>query len=64
MNFRYVNSRGEILDFSEFPYLFQSGDLVNYSWKYDSSNNRITNIRREVGERAFKVGLIPDWTLP
>lgn len=64
MNFRYVNSRGEILDFSEFPYLFQSGDLVNYSWKYDSSNNRITNIRREVGERAFKVGLIPDWSLP
>lgn len=64
MKFRYVNSRGEILDFSEFPYLFQSGDLVNYSWKYDSSNNRITNIRREVGERAFKVGLIPDWSLP
>lgn len=64
MKFRYVNSRGEILDFSEFPYLFQSGDLVNYSWKYDSSNNRITNIRREVGERALKVGLIPDWSLP
>lgn len=64
MKFRYINSRGEILDFSEFPYLFQSGDLVNYAWKYDSSNNRITNIRREVGERAFKVGLIPDWSLP
>ncbi len=64
MNFRYVNSRGEILDFSEFPYLFQSGDLVNYSWKYDSTNNRITNVRRETGERPFKVGLIPDWSLP
>lgn len=64
MKFRYVNSRGEILDFSEFPYLFQSGDLVNYSWKYDSTNNRITNVRRETGERSFKVGLIPDWSLP
>lgn len=64
MKFRYVNSRGEILDFSEFPYLFQSGDLVNYSWKYDTSNNRITNVRRESGERPFKVGLIPDWSLP
>lgn len=64
MKFRYVNSRGEILDFSEFPYLFQSGDLVNYSWKYDTSNNRITNVRREAGERPFKVGLIPDWSLP
>lgn len=64
MKFRYVNSRGEILDFSEFPYLFQSGDLVNYSWKYDTSNNRITNVRREAGERPFKIGLIPDWSLP
>ncbi len=64
MKFRYINSRGEILDMSEFPYLFQSGDLLNYSWSYDTSNNRITNVRREAGERAFKVGLIPDWSLP
>ncbi len=64
MKFRYVNSRGEILDFSEFPYLFQSGDLVKYAWSYDSANNRITNVRREAGEKPFKVGLIPDWSLP
>lgn len=64
MKFRYVNSRGEVLDMSEFPYLFQSGDLLNYSWSYDTSNNRITNVRREAGERPFKVGLIPDWSLP
>lgn len=64
MKFKYINSRGEVLDLSEFPYLFQSGDLVNYSWKYDTSNNRITNVRREAGERPFKVGLIPDWSLP
>lgn len=64
MKFKYINGRGEVLDLSEFPYLFQSGDLVNYSWKYDTSNNRITNVRREAGERAFKVGLIPDWSLP
>lgn len=64
MKFRYINSRGEILDFSEFPYLFQSGDLLNYSWQYDSSNNRISNLRREAGERPFKIGIIPDLSLP
>lgn len=64
MKFRYINSREEILDLSEFPYLLQSGDLLNYSWTCDSDNNRITNVRREAGERAFKVGLIPDWSLP
>lgn len=64
MKFRYINSRGEILDLSEFPYLLQSGDLLNYSWTCDSDNNRITNVRRETGERAFKIGLIPDWSLP
>ena len=51
MKFRYINSRGEILDMSEFPYLFQSGDLLNYSWSYDTSNNRITNVRRQANER-------------
>lgn len=64
MKFKYINSRGETLVLSEFPYLLQSGELLNYSRAYDSENNRITNVRLEAGERAFRVGLIPDWSLP
>ncbi len=60
---KYINSRGETLDLSATPYLLQSGDLFDYSWSYDLQNNQITNIRREAGERAFKICIIPDETL-
>ena len=64
MNFYYVNSRGDKLDFSDFPYLFQEGDLVNSSWEKDNNSDRYTNIRKTAGEKNFKIAVVPDYTKP
>lgn len=63
MNFYYENSKGERIDFSDFPYLFQEGDLLNTSWKYDEQNGRIINKNRGIGQRSFKLAIMPDYTL-
>lgn len=59
MNFYYVNSRNERIDLSDYPYLFQSGNLLDYSWSYEASNNRIRNVKKEAAERNFSVALLP-----
>lgn len=67
MNFYYVNSKGQKLDFSTYPYIFQEGNLTDYSWQYDAvegeRQNKISKIRRGIGERSFKLALIPDFSL-
>lgn len=63
MEFYYVNSRNEKISFSDFPYLFQDGTLLDNSWSYDTDNDRIKNIRKIQRERTFKLALIPDFML-
>lgn len=65
MNFYYINSKGERVNFYEEPYLFQSGDLLDYSWSYDSESgfNSISNVRKEPKERKVSIGIIPDTRL-
>ena len=65
MNFYYINSKGERVNFYEEPYLFQSGDLLDYSWSYDSESgfNLISNVRKEPKERKVSIGIIPDTRL-
>lgn len=60
MNFYYVNSAGKRINFYEYPYLFQEGNILDYSWKYDNDNLKISNIHKEPGERSFKLALLPD----
>lgn len=65
MNFHYINSKGERVNFYEAPYFFQSGDLLDYSWSYDSESgfNLISNVRKEPKERKVSIGIIPDTRL-
>ncbi len=60
MKFYYVNSAGERINFYEYPYLFQEGNILDYSWQYDNDNLKITNLHKEPGERSFKLALLPD----
>lgn len=60
MKFYYVNSAGERINFYEYPYLFQEGNILDYSWQYDNDNLKISNFHKEPGERSFKLALLPD----
>lgn len=60
MKFYYVNSAGKRINFYEYPYLFQEGNILDYSWLYDNDNLKISNVHKEPGERSFKLALLPD----
>lgn len=60
MKFYYVNSAGKRINFYEYPYLFQDGNILDYSWKYDNDNLKISNVHKEPGERSFRLALLPD----
>ena len=64
MKFYYINSRGEKLDLSDYPYLFQEGDLLDSSWEKDNDKDRYRNIRKTAGEKTFKIAVVPDYTKP
>lgn len=62
MNFKYVNSIGESIDLSTFPYALQSDSILDYSWNYESSdigNNRakITRFYKEVTEIPVQIAI-------
>lgn len=66
MKFKYINSKGVVIDFSDYPYLFQDGNLMDYSWNYsilEGGFNKIIDVRRATGTRTFKLALIPDTSL-
>ena len=64
MKFYYVNHIGEKIDFGDYPYLFQSGNLLDYKWKYDSSGKKVTNIRKDATEFQIKIAVMSDISLP
>ena len=41
MNIKYVNSNGKEISLTDYPYLFQEGDIIDYNWDYDSENGKI-----------------------
>lgn len=67
MKFYYINSKNEKIDLSDFPYIFQTGDLFDYSWTYDSlqgtNNNKATNFRKNVKTYSVSIAVIPSWDL-
>ena len=59
---RYVNSKGDEIDFTgPLPYRMVTGDLFNYAWGYNSSDDyrnrgaKITSFKRELAERSIEV---------
>ena len=48
MEFYYINHTGDRIDLSDYPYRFQSGDVLDWTYAYDSSEvvrNRVSNFR-------------------
>lgn len=43
-----------------FPYLLNASSFRNYSWGYDSSNNRITSFNKSLTEIPFEVKIVDD----
>lgn len=63
MKFYYVNSKGRRINFYEYPFIMQEGNLLNYSYSYDStagSRPKLLHVRKGVGERSFKLALLPN----
>lgn len=63
MKFYYVNSKGKRINFYEYPFIMQDGNLLNYSYSYEvseGSRQKLVNVKRGAGERSFKLALLPN----
>lgn len=63
MKFYYVNSKGKRINFYEYPFIMQEGNLLDYSYSYDmseGSRKKLINVKRGTGERSFKLALLPN----
>ncbi len=67
MEFYYINHTGDRIDLSDYPYRFQSGDILDWTYAYDSSEgvrNRVSNFRKSIKEFSVQVAVLCDFTLP
>ena len=67
MNFYFVNHNGKKIDFADFPYCFQSGDLLDYSYTYTTVEGRRNNLtkdyRKTPREYNVQIAVMPDYSL-
>lgn len=64
MNFYYVNSKNERIDFYGYPYVFQEGDLIDYGYSYTKDRfGKIKDFRKEAVEKRAQIAIISDKTL-
>lgn len=67
MDFYYINNRGQKIDLSDFPYIFQSGDLLNWAYTYstDSLVNRDITYGYKIASKSIpvKIAVLCDYTL-
>ena len=64
MDFYYVNHKGKRIDLSDYPYLFQSGDILEWTYSYDTSEgerNQTSNFRKSVKEFSVKIAVLCDF---
>lgn len=67
MEFYYINHTGDRIDLSDYPYRFQSGDILDWTYAYDSSEgvrNRVSNFRKAIKEFSVQVAVLCDFTIP
>ena len=62
----YINHINQKINLMESPYFISSGDLYNYSWVYDSTNNngrfggKITKFTRGITEKVLNISVKAD----
>lgn len=68
MDFYYVNNRGERIDLSDYPYIFQEGNLLDwvYSYSTDSLATRDVTYGYKMAAKTIpvKVAVLCDYTIP
>lgn len=68
MDFYYINNRGIKIDLSDFPYMFQSGDLLNWSYSYTTRSLASTDITSEykmpAKEIPVQLAVLCNFTIP
>lgn len=67
MDFYYVNHNGKRIDLSDYPYLFQSGDILDWIYTYDTSEgkrNQVSNFRKVAKEFSVKIAVLCDFSIP
>lgn len=68
MDFYYVNNRGDRIDLSDHPYIFQEGNLLNWTYSYstDSLATRDVTYGYKMAAKTIpvKVAVLCDYTIP
>lgn len=68
MDFYYVNNRGDRIDLSDYPYIFQEGNLLNWTYSYstDSLATRDVTYGYKMAAKTIpvKVAVLCDYTIP
>lgn len=58
MELYYINSDGQKLDFTDFPYLAKNIDnLINYGWGYVTQNERVKSFYKDVTEIPIEINI-------
>lgn len=58
IEFYYVNSKNEKIDFTHFPYMVESiSDLLDYEFNFSQTNEKITKIYQNIVRRSFFVNV-------
>ena len=64
MDFYYVNSADQRVNFYDYPYLFQEGDLLDYSHSYSvAENTNKIEYTSKSQEKTVKLAVLPDFSL-
>lgn len=68
MDFYYVNNRGERIDLSDYPYIFQEGSLLDWTYAYstDSLATQDVTYGYKMASKStdVKLAVLCDYTLP
>lgn len=63
MKFYYKNHKGEIINLSNYPYVFQEGDILNWNYTYDNDGTKTNNYINGPKEYKIKVAVAADKNL-
>lgn len=63
MDLRYVNSKGVELNLTQWPYMYSSGDVYNFVWKYrmaEMNSYHVSEFYKEPVEVPIKISITAD----
>lgn len=52
---RYINSKGDVIEFGQGTYLINENDLRDFEWKYDTYGSRITAFKKEISSKKVPI---------